>query len=157
MADDATFLTPAQFLAHWQGHRRLTRQVIEAFPEPELFRYRVEPMRTFGEMSLELIAIGGPMVKGIATGDWGEYAEPEATSRSELLALWDTATAEIEEWWPRVPEERFHETVTTFGQFESPGRDQFLYALDNEIHHRGQGYVYLRALGIEPPSFWERE
>jgi uncharacterized damage-inducible protein DinB len=26
----------------------------------------------------------------------------------------------------------------------------------NEIHHRGQGYVYLRALGIEPPRFYER-
>jgi uncharacterized damage-inducible protein DinB len=24
------------------------------------------------------------------------------------------------------------------------------------VHHRGQGYVYLRALGIEPPPFWER-
>jgi uncharacterized damage-inducible protein DinB len=28
--------------------------------------------------------------------------------------------------------------------------------IDNEIHHRGQGYVYLRALGIEPPPFCER-
>lgn len=31
-----------------------------------------------------------------------------------------------------------------------------LYAIDNEIHHRGQGYVYLRSLGIEPPPFYER-
>jgi hypothetical protein len=31
------------------------------------------------------------------------------------------------------------------------------YVMDNEIHHhRGQGYVYLRALGIEPPAFYER-
>ncbi|NLG08337.1 MAG: damage-inducible protein DinB, partial [Deinococcales bacterium] len=30
------------------------------------------------------------------------------------------------------------------------------YAIDNEIHHRAQGYVYLRALGVEPPPFWER-
>ncbi|WP_367868755.1 DinB family protein [Pedobacter sp. WC2423] len=28
--------------------------------------------------------------------------------------------------------------------------------MDNEIHHRGQGYVYLRSLGIEPPFFWDR-
>ncbi len=31
-----------------------------------------------------------------------------------------------------------------------------LYAIDNEVHHRGQGTVYLRALGLEPPPFWER-
>ena len=31
-----------------------------------------------------------------------------------------------------------------------------LYVIENEIHHRGQGYVYLRSLGIEPPAFWDR-
>jgi uncharacterized damage-inducible protein DinB len=30
------------------------------------------------------------------------------------------------------------------------------YAIDNEVHHRGQGYVYLRSLGIEPPAFYDR-
>jgi uncharacterized damage-inducible protein DinB len=35
--------------------------------------------------------------------------------------------------------------------------DLVLYAIDNEIHHRGRGYVYLRALGIEPPPLYERE
>jgi uncharacterized damage-inducible protein DinB len=24
------------------------------------------------------------------------------------------------------------------------------------IHHRRQGYVFLRALGVEPPPFYER-
>jgi hypothetical protein len=28
--------------------------------------------------------------------------------------------------------------------------------IDNEIHYRGQGFVYLRALSIEPPPFYER-
>ena len=32
-----------------------------------------------------------------------------------------------------------------------------IYFIDNEIHHRAQGFVYLRALGIEPPFFWDRE
>jgi uncharacterized damage-inducible protein DinB len=35
--------------------------------------------------------------------------------------------------------------------------DLVLYVIDNEIHHRGQGTVYLRALGIEPPPFYERQ
>jgi len=43
-----------------------------------------------------------------------------------------------------------------FGQYEGKVHDLVLYAIDNEIHHRGQGYVYLRALGIEPPPFYER-
>lgn len=39
--------------------------------------------------------------------------------------------------------------------FPMQGYATLLYMLDNEIHHRGQGYVYLRLLGLEPP-FWER-
>ncbi|MGH7555376.1 MAG: DinB family protein [Longimicrobiales bacterium] len=44
-----------------------------------------------------------------------------------------------------------------FGQY--PGRvyDLLLYAIDNEIHRRGQGYVYLRAQDIEPPPFYDRQ
>ncbi len=35
--------------------------------------------------------------------------------------------------------------------------DTVLYFIDNEIHHHGQGTVYLRALGIGPPAFWDRD
>jgi uncharacterized damage-inducible protein DinB len=45
---------------------------------------------------------------------------------------------------------------TAFGQWEGPGVGTVLYGIDNEIHHRGQAYVYLRALGIEPPPFYDR-
>jgi uncharacterized damage-inducible protein DinB len=47
--------------------------------------------------------------------------------------------------------------MTAFGQYTMKGHDLVLYIVDNEIHHRGQGYVYLRALGIEPPPFWQRD
>ena len=43
-----------------------------------------------------------------------------------------------------------------FGQYPGVLHDLILYVIDNEIHHRGQGYVYLRALGIEPPPFYDR-
>jgi uncharacterized damage-inducible protein DinB len=41
-------------------------------------------------------------------------------------------------------------------QWVMPVYDAILYAIDNEIHHRAQGYVYLRALDLEPPPFYER-
>ncbi len=48
------------------------------------------------------------------------------------------------------------ETLNAFGQYPGVLHDLILYVIDNEIHHRGQGYVYLRALGIEPPAFYDR-
>jgi uncharacterized damage-inducible protein DinB len=80
----------------------------------------------------------------------------EANSKANILALWDKATEEINGYWAQIPDERFHETILAFGQYEGTVLSSILYYIDNEIHHRGQGYVYLRSLGTEPPPFWDR-
>lgn len=148
-------MTPAAFLEHWQGHRRLTRRVIETFPEDKLFTFSVGSMRPFGLMALELLAMAEPMVRGLVSGEW-EYAPRESLPREKLLQSWDASTERINEQWQDIPVERFGETVTAFGQYTGTVYDLLLYVIDNEIHHRGQAYVYLRSLGIEPPPFWER-
>ncbi len=71
----SVFGTPEALLDHWQGHRKLTRRVIEAFPADHLLTF----------------SAGG-----------------------------------------------------------------MLNVIDNDIHHRGQGCVYLRALGIKPPAGYGR-
>ena len=62
-------------------------------------------------------------------------------------------TADLDRLWPQIPDSRFTETVTAFGQYTNVVYKLIAYAVDNEIRHRGQWYVYLRALGIEPPLF----
>jgi uncharacterized damage-inducible protein DinB len=113
-------------------------------------------MRPFGVLVKEMLGMHAPMVRGVASGEWGSYAESEAATRETLLKEWDANTAEMDRIWPTIPEARFHERMTAFGQYEGPGYDLLLYCVDNEIHHRGQGYVYMRALGVEPPAFYER-
>jgi uncharacterized damage-inducible protein DinB len=149
------FIGPDAMLKHWQGHRRLTRRVIEAFPEEELFSFSVGSMRPFGVLAIELIHMGAPMVRGVVTGQW-DSGTREPLPRQELLRLWDEGTAQINELWPQIAPERFEETITAFGQYEGIVHDLMLYVIDNEIHHRAQGYVYLRALGSAPPPFYER-
>jgi len=144
-------------LKHWQGHRGLTRRVIEAFPEDKLFTYSIGGMRPFSALADEVIQICGPGVQGIATGKWTTLdALPSAKTKEELLRQWDDVTEQINIWWPQITPQRFHEVDKAFGQYENIIYNSLLYFIDNEIHHRGQGYVYLRALGIEPPAFWDR-
>ena len=152
----AGVITPEALLKHWQGHRRLTRRVIDAFPEEQLFRFSVGSMRPFGAMAIEIITMGAPMVRGVVTGEWGQSTSRDPRPKHEVLRLWDESTQQINDLWPRIRPERFHETTTAFGQYKGVVHDLILYVIDNEIHHRGQGYVYLRALGIEPPPFYER-
>ena len=150
------FISPDALREHWQGHRRLTRRTIEKFPEDKLFAFTVGGMRTFGEQATEMLGMAAPTINGLITNSWGGFEAAKATTRDELLKGWDEATTEIDARWSQIPVPHFQDTVTAFGQWTMPAHSLVLYLVDNEIHHRGQGYVYLRALGIEPPPFYER-
>ena len=113
-------------------------------------------MRTFGDLSLELLTMALPMARGIATGEWAHSSDRTPRPKTEILRAWDSDTPQIEALWKTIPAERFRETAMAFGQYPGIVHDLILYVIDNEIHHRGQGYVYLRALGIEPPPFYDR-
>jgi uncharacterized damage-inducible protein DinB len=156
-AASAAFITPNALLAHWQAHRRLTRRTIEAFPEDKFASFSVGGMRPYLELAAEMLGMAEPTVHGIVTGEWKAFSMPPAKTRADVLRQWDAATTALDSLWPKIPVARFHETMTAFGQYTMKGHDLVLYIVDNEIHHRGQGYVYLRALGIEPPPFWQRD
>ena len=152
-----SIITTESLLNHWHGHRALTRRVIEAFPEKELFGFSIGSIRTFAQLTHELISIGAPAIKAIVNREISTYAEPEGLdTKAKILEQWDKDTQTINQYWPQLKEEEFDETFNLFGQYEFPIIQNILYFIDNEIHHRGQGYVYLRALNIDPPFFWDR-
>jgi len=153
----AQVITPEDLLKHWQGHRALTRRVIELFPEKDFFEFSIGGMRPFSKLTDELLAIASPALKSIVNRDSQPYTETEKLIfKTQYLEKWDEATAEINQYWEKLTIEDFNETFKLFGQYEFPIIQNIFYFIDNEVHHRGQGYVYLRALGIEPPFFWER-
>ncbi len=151
-------IEPKDLLEQWQGHRRLTRRVIEAFPEEEFFTYTLGGMRPFADMVMELLGIAGPGIQEIESGKTAELKEnyDHKNSKDFLLALWDETTETINNSWEKIPVERFREFSAAFGQYEGTNISHILYYIENEIHHRGQAYVYLRTLGIEPPLFFDR-
>lgn len=156
-------ITPQELLEHWQAHRRLTRKMIEAFPEDKLFTYSIGGMRPFSDLAMEFIGMAEPGLTGIVTRQWQKPGElPHHTkkdnpkTKKELLQRWDEVTEHINELWAQIPPGRFREYDVAFGQWEGPVYFFINYWIDNEVHHRGQGYVYLRSLGIEPPAFWDR-
>ena len=158
-----TVISPQALLEHWQGHRRLTRKLIEAFPEKELFSHSVAGMRPFSELVLEMLDMAVPGISGAVTGQWQALNDmthinggKKPVSKKELLEQWDSTTEELNALWPQIAAERFSETDIAFGQYPGTIISFILYFIDNEIHHRGQAYVYLRSLGIEPPAFWDR-
>ncbi|WP_035652942.1 MULTISPECIES: DinB family protein [unclassified Flavobacterium] len=155
---EAQVITSEDLLKHWQGHRALTRRLIEIFPEKDFFEFSIGGMRPFAKLVDELLAIAAPALKGIVNRKSEPYTEAEEKLifKAQYLEKWDEATAEINKYWEQLSVEDFSETFNLFGQYEFPIIQNILYFIDNEVHHRGQAYVYLRALNIEPPFFWER-
>lgn len=150
-------LTLDALLAHWQGHRTLTRRVIEAFPEDQLFTYSIGGMRSFGEQAWEIHGVAAYNVQGLTTDDWSWNPPPGTPphDRAALLAAWDALTPGLgaallaaDPAWFVTPQAMAWAHMSPLASVQ--------YAIDNEIHHRAQGYVSLRALGITPPAFHER-
>lgn len=152
-------LTPTELLEILEGNRRLTIRIMQAFTETDLFTFRPVPeMRPFAEMIVEILGIEDGYVRGIATGEW--TYNPGAFNVSTAAGLLDACEAvrrQTQALWPQITAERLAQVEQD--PFFGPAMSHFTrlqYALENEIHHRGQGYVYLRLRGVEPPPFWER-
>jgi uncharacterized damage-inducible protein DinB len=162
--EQTMLLTSAQLLEHWQEHRRLTRKTIKAFPETAFFEYSIGGMRCFAKLVSEMLDLAEYGIKGIVSGTWTPiYQLPHHGSnklpletQEEFLKKWDEVTEQINESWDKISLERFQTVEKAFGAFEGTNFSSIMYFIDNEIHHRGQGTVYLRSLGIEPPAFWDR-
>src|SRR5690554_6726843 len=146
MSEGSSVLNTKHFLTNWLGHRDLTRRVLAAFPEEDFVSFSIGGMRTPSDLAHELIQTGVKMVRGVATGDFGTYLmENPYANQAQVLAAWDEDTAAIAQEFPALTEGQLATVYSTFGDsFVASGLQQLQYVVDNEIHHRGQLYVYLR-------------
>lgn len=155
----SALFTSDELLHHWEGHRQLTRRTIGMFPDEQLFIFTpAPPMRSFGVMMREVIDMLAPTLSGLTTKTFGWNPEDAcvANTTEALLSAWDRDSGLLHKEWARLPEGRLLEVEAAFGFPEQPLANLVLYLIDNEVHRRAQGYVYLRLLGIEPPLFHER-
>ena len=108
--------TPEALLEHWQGHRRVTRSMIEAFPEDKLFTYSIGGMRPFSDLVMEFIGMAEPGIDGVATGNWNMVNELPHHAKNNLpkqkknwLIDGIIVTEKINKLWPQIPAGRFNE------------------------------------------------
>lgn len=152
-------LTPAQLQEILEENRRLTVRTLQAFPEQELFSYAAPSMRTAAELFKEIIELQRAFVRGIATGEWvyGDTTNAVAT-KTGLLEAFAALRSQTVAWWEKITADRLLAVEDDGFGFWAPRANltRLIYALENENHHRGQVYVYLRQLGVEPPVYYER-
>src|SRR5437660_12836878 len=115
-----TVITPEQLLDHWQGHRRVTRRLIAAFPEKELFEYSIGGMRPFATLATELLGMAVPIARGVATGQWIE-SKGEVANKADIVRMWDAQTAGVDRIWKTIRLHRCQGEDTALGQGKATG------------------------------------
>ena len=142
-------LTPEALLTNLKDVRALTRKVIEAFPEKDLFEFNIANLRPFSAMVEEFLRVMDYLFKERFQEQHTLFLEGAfPTTKAEVLALWDRATEILDREWKEVGD---YTQFTMYHMTFSFSQWVLLYAI------RGQGYTYLHALNIVPPLFWARE
>lgn len=150
------------FFDLWEDNRRLTNKVAKTLVETDAIdKVVVHGMRPFRELLLEIFTVEKWNISGLAYDKWDFITPPESLRTGPIEAVLDFGNdirIETRKSWEKIPFESLTKLRPSPNPFVPAGNaiGWLTYALENEIHHRGQGYVYLRLLGQDPPAFYIR-
>ena len=146
-------MTKTEILKYWENVRKLTLRLFDLFPE-ERFDYKpIETVRTVAEQFDHILVVELFTRIGILTGEWNAAAlsGDRNLDRAYLRNKLYYEHKKTIEMLRLLSEGQFMRTYNTpFG--ELTGEAAIYEAIDEEIHHRGNLYTYLRMLGVEPPQ-----
>lgn len=144
-------------LSHGIGLR-----AIAALPADSIDRTVIPNMRTPKQLVVHMYAgVFRELAEGTLRGRVQNVDEPALcngiTTREDLIqfatAQWQAADRAV----GQITDAHLTAMVPTPWEFTAPGAMIAGFIHDEYLHHRGQLYVYLRALGVEPPMLWDFE
>lgn len=142
-------------------------RLVEALPEGH-FDFKPQPvLMTARELVVHIAEAERSwvhsVIEGAAEEDWvvpqddpakGYRLLVEAPDRASLLALLEQWHRPTKEWLDRPESDLAREVVSEVRRRTYTVHWILDRVHEHEIHHRAQLGVYLRMLGIEPPSMW---
>jgi len=142
----------ALFTKFWEHETKTTSKVIARIPEGS--DYRPDPKsRTAKDIAWQIACEEKMIIEALETGtvEWKPSAAP--ATMAELVAIYDTQSADIVRRWKALPAERWDGALDFFGKQRpaSPMAWSFLFDI---VHHRGQISTYLRPMGSTVPQIY---
>jgi uncharacterized damage-inducible protein DinB len=142
----------ALFTKFWENESKTTRKVIARIPEGS--DYRPDPKsRTASEIAWQIACEEKMIIEALETGQVEWNPPPAPATIRELLAAYDTQSADILRRWKALPAERWNGTLDFFGR-QRPASPMAWSFLFDVVHHRGQISTYLRPMGSTVPQIY---
>jgi uncharacterized damage-inducible protein DinB len=141
------------FFRYWHNVRELTLKLLDDFPR-ESFDFRPAPeIMTVSQIFKHILKVEIYVREGFLTGEWKD-PDSIGSNMFEKELLRDRLKLENEKTvrvLSEIAEGQFLKIrETPFGRVS--GEILLQVAVDEEIHHRGNLYTYLRCLGKTPPQ-----
>ncbi|MGE5177191.1 MAG: DinB family protein [Hyphomicrobiales bacterium] len=139
----------------------ITRRLIEAIPADKIGSHPVKDMRTPTELIVHMAETMRGVADGAASGTIKDYEAGEkeivakVKSRDDLVRLMGDAWKHANKVVEGLKPEQMTNMVKTPWGMDFPGWVCIQIIFDEHVHHRGQLYAYLRALGVAPPNMWD--
>ena len=152
------------FLALWDHLRTLhgiTLRLVETIPADKLDATPIPNMRTPKQLVYHMCGqLMRDVAKGLVTGEIKQTDETGLAAirtREDLVKFvndtWTEADASIQ----KLTDSHLTGMVKTPWGFDMPGANAWTVINDEYLHHRGQLYAYVRALGQDVPMVWDTE
>jgi uncharacterized damage-inducible protein DinB len=139
----------------------ITLRVIQAVPKDKIDVRPVRDMRTPRELvahmyeTMRAVAVGS--IKGQVITDEGAEKGTSLKTHADLVQFANDCWKEADKAIKSMTDAQATGMVKTPWGMDFPGWMCVQIVFDEHLHHRGQLYAYLRALGIEPPFMWDFE
>lgn len=140
----------------------ITLRVLEAIPADRIDAHPIPNMRTPKEMVVHMAETMRGCATGAIAGKITNFEEQEAAkvaamkSKDEMIAAMRSAWNEADAAVKSMTEAQATANVETPWGFRPWGWLCIQIIFDEHLHHRGQLFAYLRALGVsEVPFMWD--
>lgn len=148
----------------WEEFRNIngiTLRAVESLPKDRIDARPIPGMRSPKELVAHMATMMKNVIEGVGRGVIRSEEEAESGA---ALKTHDDMVRYLRDCW-KAADRAFHATtdaqlaatVKTPWGIDFPGHVCVTIVYDEHLHHRGQLYAYLRALGVEPPFMWDFE
>ena len=147
----------SDFLPYYDRAKARTRRLLDLIPEDRLEWSPKPGDFTLGDLVRHLALLERQMFAENAAGRPSLYkgcGSENAGSAKEVIQLFDRCQAESREIYAELTPDRLRGKCRTPAGAEISTWKWLRALLEHEAHHRGQIYLYLRALGVTTPPLF---
>lgn len=144
------------YIEHLERYRATTLQVFDLIEEDEL-EWRPSPSQySLGQQLLHIAQAEDRFSHGLFEGDWSydRVRFPEELPTSEQMKeFFESVRSFTLQHLLELEPSELGEAVQIPEAPERSLRSSLWFILEHELHHRGQVWAYLRAMGYTPPFY----